>query len=307
MPSLQIRLLGPMEFHAGQQPLDSFQTRKAKALFSYLILHRGRVIPRELVAAEFWGGLSDSRARNALNTDLWRVNRVLRDAGLKPDNYLQSDTSGITFREQADYSLDIARFNRALGGCVHTPPELASAEIIEQLKHAVSLYRGDLLQGIFDDWCLVHREQLRARYLSAMEYLMFAHMATKAWAEAADYAHKLLAVDPLQEHIHRALMRCHYLLGNRPAAMRQYTNCVQLLRRELDVEPMEETRRVYETITAITPRPAAAERQETRPEKPGRARRPPLEEVNLALANLETARGWLIDAGDQLREGSGSG
>jgi DNA-binding SARP family transcriptional activator len=69
-------------------------------------------------------------------------------------------------------------------------------------------------------------------------------MGRKSWASALAIAQKMLNVDPLQEHVHRAMMRCHYLMGNRPGAVRQFTACVQLLRRELGVEPMEETTRV---------------------------------------------------------------
>lgn len=185
--------------------------------------------------------------------------------------------------------------------------EHAPDSVIQQIADAVSLYRGDLLQGVYDDWCLVQREALLARYLFALEYLMRAHMARKAWDKALMAAHKLLGTDPLQEHIHRAVMRCHYLLGNRPAAVKQYAACVQLLRRELDVEPMEETRRIYETIISVTPRSPEVdlERKRAPVRRSPKGHRTPLEEVNLAMANIDTARGWLVDASEQLSSPSG--
>lgn len=299
MRTLHIQLLGPIEFHLGKHQLQGFKTRKSKALFSYLILNRGRILPREIVASEFWAELPDCRARNALNTDFWRINQVLRNAGAHPEDFLQSDNSGIGFLERSNYTLDIARFDQSLTQYAHGAPEQASDDTLKRLANAVALYRGDLLQDIFDDWCLVQREQLRVRYLSGMEFLLQAHMHRKEWDSAIEYAQRLLAMDPLQEHIHRALMRCHYLVGNRPAAVRQYAGCVQLLRRELGVEPMEETTHIYETIMAVTPRPPEA-RQQTAPRTAATPGKTPLEEVNLALANLETARGWLVDASDQL-------
>lgn len=301
MRTLHIQLLGFMEFHLGKQRLEGFKTRKSKALFSYLILNRGRILPRDQVATEFWGGLPDSRARNALNTDLWRINQVLRNAGAEPGDYLQSDCYGICFLKQGNYSLDVARFDQSLTQYAHGAPEAASDHTLDRLTAAMELYRGDLLQGVADDWCLLQREQLRVRYLGAMEFLLQAHMHRKNWDTAIDYGQRLLAADPLQEHIHRALMRCHYLVGNRPAAVRQYGNCVQLLRRELNVAPMEETTHVYETIMAVTPRPPEARQHiAANPPPGGMARKTPLEDINLALANLETARGWLVDASYQL-------
>jgi len=139
---------------------------------------------------------------------------------------------------------------------------------------------------------------------AALEYLLEAHMAHKQWPRALEFGGRLLAIDPLMEHVHRAVMRCHYFMGNRPAAVRQYAACVQLLRSELGVDPMEETTRIHETIIAVTPRPpdVTARRAAAPVGRAPRGRRAPLEEVNLAIANLDTARGWLVDVTDQLSE-----
>src|SRR6185503_3614725 len=59
---------------------------------------------------------------------------------------------------------------------------------------------------------------------------------------------QLLALDPLQEPVHRTLMRLHAGLGQRGAALRQYQHCVSALRSELGVEPEEETRQLYQEI-----------------------------------------------------------
>jgi predicted ATPase len=56
---------------------------------------------------------------------------------------------------------------------------------------------------------------------------------------------RLLALDPLQESVHRTLMRLYLRLGRRGAGLRQYQACLDLLRRELDAEPEDQTRRLY--------------------------------------------------------------
>jgi len=299
---LRISLMGPIDLYFGHRQLTKFPTRKSKALFAYLVLSRCRVLPREVLAAEFWGDLPEARARKALNTEFWRVGATLREAGLKSEEYLSSGSDGIGFRKGSAFWLDIAQFDIALSRIVDTPPEQAGEGLISEIKEAVALYRGDLLQGLFDDWCLIQREALRTRYLMALEYLLRSHMEHKAWEQALGISRILLGIDPLQEHIHRAVMRCHYLMGNRPAALKQYAACLQLLRQELCVEPMEETTRIYETILSVTPRaPEAALQRAERPVRSTpRLRKTPLEEVNLAIANIETARSWLIDAGKQM-------
>jgi DNA-binding SARP family transcriptional activator len=308
MDLLNIYLFGSVELFVGNRQLSGFPTKKSRGLFTYLVLRRGKITPRDVVAGEFWGDLPDSRARKALNTDIWRVGQTLRKGGVKPERYLKSDSEGVGFRMNSAHWLDVATFDSLIAKSAKTIPEEADDSIIKALSEAVALYRGDLLVGIYDDWCLVRREALKARYLSALEFLIYAHMARKSWEIALRYSQKALAFDPLQEHIHRVVMRCHYLSGNRPAAVKHYAACAQLLRQELGVEPMEETTRIYETMLSVTPRAPQAEyaRAESSLRRPSLSRKTPLQEVSLAIANIETARGWLIDASVQMRNPSGS-
>ena len=100
-------------------------------------------------------------------------------------------------------------------------------------------------------------------------------------------------------------MRCHFSLGNRPAAMKQYATCAQLLRQELDVEPMEETRQVLETIVAAPSSERLGESGRTAlAEGDYLSIESRLQEINLAIASIDAARSCLINAERQLREES---
>jgi DNA-binding SARP family transcriptional activator len=70
----------------------------------------------------------------------------------------------------------------------------------------------------------------------------------REWRKAIARGSELLRRDPFREHIHRELMKCHYAMGNRPAAVRQFSACVRILREELDIDPMAETRALIEGI-----------------------------------------------------------
>jgi DNA-binding SARP family transcriptional activator len=155
MQRLRVRLFGPVELYLGNKRLPEFPTRKSKFLFAYLVLNPGRVLSRDVVATEFWGDLPDVRARKALNTEFWRIGQLLRNVGLDPDNYLRSVSDGVGFLARAAYSLDIAQFDAALSQVGTTAPEKAEAAVIDRVSEAVALYRGDLMLGVFDDWCLV--------------------------------------------------------------------------------------------------------------------------------------------------------
>ncbi len=305
MQTLRIYLLGNVELFLGRKRLSGFATKKSKALFAYLVLGKGKLFSREQLADIFWGDLPEARARRALSTDLWRIGNLLKDAGAVPDCFFESDAETVGFNASAPHWTDVEAFESATTLIEHVDPVEAEPELIKEITEGSALYRGDLLEGVYDDWCLVQREALQARYLAALEFLMSSDMERGYWANALSIGQKILSVDPFMEHIQRAVMRCHFSLGNRPAAVKQYATCAKLLRQELNVEPMEETRQILETIVAA---PAAkgfdggktlAALASGYPSVEMR-----LEEITLAIASIDAARNCLINAERELREQS---
>jgi hypothetical protein len=61
---------------------------------------------------------------------------------------------------------------------------------------------------------------------------------------------KLLAFDPLQEHVHRTLMRIYAAQGRHDAALAQYERCRHELSAQLGVAPQPETEELARAIRA---------------------------------------------------------
>src|SRR5262249_10520114 len=120
-------------------------------------------------------------------------------------------------------------------------------------------------------------------------------------AEAVSTAVRLLAHDPLQEAVHRTLMRLLADRGRRDAALRQYQVCVDTLARELSVEPEPATRQLYQQILRMrqltpSPAPEAEYRSVIHPSGDtvlvGRARE--VDRLRTALDALEQGRGGCL-------------
>ncbi len=65
-----------------------------------------------------------------------------------------------------------------------------------------------------------------------------------------NYAVDILKQDPARERTHRALMYLYYMAGDRTAALRQYAICTNILQAELNVQPSERTKALYEALCA---------------------------------------------------------
>ena len=95
---------------------------------------------------------------------------------------------------------------------------------------------------------LVERERLFQLLLRALTTLIQSYIAWGRRDEGITVCQRLLELDPLQEDIHRLLMRLYWDTGRRTQALRQYRSLERILRRELDIQPVQETQELHERI-----------------------------------------------------------
>ena len=127
----------------------------------------------------------------------------------------------------------------------------------QSLEKAVGLYKGDLLEGWYQDWCLYERERFRTMFLAMLDKLM-SHAEAKGILEIGlELGERILRFDRARERTHWRIMRLHHLAGDRTAALRQYTRCVAILEKELGVQPSKRTTALYEQIRADRPESSA--------------------------------------------------
>ena len=299
---LRIQLFGGLRICRGEQPLPGFPTQKSRGLFAYLALNHGRSHSRSTLVGRFWGDSPESVARKNLRTDIWRIRAVLEPRGVEPGSCLAICQDEVALNDAGHHWLDIQEFEARLEEAGPADPDPRAARL---LRAAVELYRGDLLDGMYDEWCIFERERLRLRYLEALERLIRHHLARGEWTDAAAYGQRLLAHDALREHVHRAVIRCHLALGDRAAALRQFETCARLLRQELEVEPGAETLALAAEArgaeaAALSVPPSASRptpRFEVPPPPPSAPSAQAMDEV---LLRLRAASQWLEETREQV-------
>ena len=264
--TLGIHLLGQMELALGETPLPLPATARSRSLLAYLVTCRERPHPRERLADLFWPDRPRDKALRSLSTALWHIRRVL-----PPGDHILADAQTMRFNPHSDYWLDTAHFEEK----VHKYTSIQTRLL--ELREAVELYRGDFLEGFYDDWCLEERYRLEGLYLGALERLVADHEALDQPEDALRYAGLLLARDPLREDVHRTAIRLHARLGNRAEAVRQAHWCRAVLRAELGIEP------ATETVTLCDELLGSAWRREPGEEAPAQRGPPPRSLLALVL------------------------
>jgi DNA-binding SARP family transcriptional activator len=248
MPALAVRLLGQFSVSTGDGATVAFEGRKVQELFAYLLLERDRRHAREAIAGLFWTDSRTDQARKYLRQALWQVQTALTAAPEAATRLLSVEPDWISLGSGPDLWLDVAALERAhLRAKGIAGPNLPDA-LCRELREAAELYRGNLLEECYEDWCLIQRERLQNLYLAILDKLMLHAERHGEFEVGLAYGEQILHHDRASERTHRQLMRLHYLAGDRTAAIRQFERCVEALAEELDVRPARVTVALCEQI-----------------------------------------------------------
>jgi len=248
MPSLVAHCLGPFRVYQDDKPVVDWPSSKGKAIFKYLVTHRERPIPKEILMELFWPGAHPDAARNNLNVAIYGLRQALRQARPDFSHVLFQDDC---YRLNPDLRIWVdvedfhehCRFARALEQSGDLPAAM------REYRAAEALYQGEFLEeDRYEDWLIPIRQNLQDSFLSLLDCLSEYCLDQEDHIACATVCRRMLAVDACNEEAHRRLMRCYSRQGQRYLALRQYHLCVEALREELDVSPTSATTGLCERI-----------------------------------------------------------
>jgi DNA-binding SARP family transcriptional activator len=249
MHDLQIHLFGKFSVRHDDRPATGFDAYKEQELLSYLLLHRNRPHSRETLAGLLWGDASTEKSKKYLRQALWHIQAAL-EARPGGGAVLTVEHDWVQLNAGVALWLDVEMFERTFALVQDRRGADLDAERLGALQAAVEVYRGDLLEGWYQDWCLYERERLQNIYLVMLDKLMCFCEAKGKFELGLHYGSLVLRYDRAHERTHRQLMTFQYLSGDRTAALRQFERCAAALREELGVRPDKLTAALYQKIRA---------------------------------------------------------
>jgi DNA-binding SARP family transcriptional activator len=298
MSQLQISLFGKFCVHCNGQLLAGLDSLKVQELFSYLLLYRQRPHVREKLATLLWLDSSASQAKRYLRQALWQLQSEVDDGDPASTKMTLVESEWIQVNRLADFHLDVALFEQAFTAVQGKSGTDLDQTAVARLRDAIQLYRGDLLESWYHDWCILERERLQSMYLAILDKLMEHCEFHQEYEMGAVYASQILQHDAAREQTYRRLMRLRYLAGDRTGALRYFQRCAKVLHQELGVKPSKRTEQLYQQIEADQP-------LESKPALPAVQRPlPPLSPPSLPdiLNRLRQLKHTLRDAEEQVEQ-----
>jgi ATP/maltotriose-dependent transcriptional regulator MalT len=247
--AINVRTLGQFQVLAEGQEVtkERWVSSKARDLLAYFVTFRGERHNGDRVFEALWEGRAQS-GKTAFHTALSRLRKALRGE-TRTLKFILVET-GEYWLDAARFGVDVDEFDLALS-TARASEDLRRAE--KWYEHAISLYQGPYLDSLYYDWVLPERRRLAQSALGALTALSGLYQGQGRTEEAIPLLHQALQIDPALEDVHCQLMKAYAALRNQAAVVRQYQQLEAILREELDVEPLESTIHLYESLLQRMP------------------------------------------------------
>ncbi len=258
--AVKIHALGRFEIEKEGKPLD-FTGRvpqKPLALLKTIIAFGRLEVSMEQIADAIWPDAEGDAAHSAFTTTLSRLRKLLGC-----EEAVRVRHGKVSLDPQLCW-VDVWRFLHILDeldrvyrqcDCESRRQDrpMSDALLLDRLIHltesGLALYKGPFLgDEPRHAHALVMRERLRTRHIRLI--LNSGKHLEKAgqWRRAADLYLRGLETDALVEEFYAHLMICYHRMGLKADAAAVFKRCETTLMEAFDMEPSDQTRRIYESL-----------------------------------------------------------
>ncbi|HHY95410.1 MAG TPA: hypothetical protein GX513_10440 [Firmicutes bacterium] len=255
---ITVYCLGPLRVWCGDREIRAADWRKTKAmnLFKFLLAHRTTWVPVEEILDGLWPDMDGECGLNNFRVTLHHARQALGAA------VLPGTADGFAIQ----YLHRRCRLNPALMGWVDADrfsslvqegwrlvADRRPQEGAECFARADALYQGEFVaDDPYSDWLQPERERLRGMELETLEWLVGYWTQVGECVQGIRWAHRLLALDPYREDIHRQLMVNLERAGRPGEALAHYRLCERLFSTQLGMRVSVQTTRLYQAIAAAS-------------------------------------------------------
>mgnify|MGYP001465436988 CR=1 FL=1 len=244
-PTLYAVCLGPFELRRQGIPITLCPNRNGQAILRYLIARPDHSATTDTLMNILWPDDSEEVALRKLHVTMSILRRSLQTGHASQVKDIVYKHGVYQLNPSIPLHTDVEEFLHLYS--IWRKKE--GAEAVYYYEKACALYtRPFLMEDLYMDWSFSLREQLRQIHLEICSSLTSYYFEKRAYETAGRWATMIIGENPCDEPAYQQLMRIYALAGKRDDAIRQYLRCQQVLRDELNLQPMPETVNLYQAI-----------------------------------------------------------
>ena len=248
---MEFRILGPLEVLDDSGVPVILRSSRERSVLALLLLSPNRVVSSERLADDLWGDRPPEGAAHALQVNISRLRKALRDGGA--EDVLVTRSPGYLVEVDPD-TLDAARFEALLTRSREESARGDHASAAATLREALGLWRGPALADVADaPLARAEVARLEEARLTALEERLDADLACGRHGELVAELDALTRAHPLRERLWGQRMVALYRSGRQADALRAYQDLRTVLGDELGLDPSSTLQRLEGAILRQEP------------------------------------------------------
>ena len=250
---IRIRLLGRFAVeHDGQEIAPGkFGGRLARRLLRLLALQRGTLVSKDLIADALWPDNPPADPAGNIEVLVSRIRRAMAERAL-----VRTGPGGYVLADDDRCWVDAEAFLSA----VHSGQAVLAtrpAGGLASFRAALGIWRGEPLpEDTYAEWAQGGRRRLWLAYLEALDGAATGALESTGAAgaaEAASWAGRAVAAEPLRESSALLLVRALAAAGDQAGALAAFDGYRDRLAAETGLEPTPQAREVRQHVLAGQP------------------------------------------------------
>jgi predicted ATPase/DNA-binding SARP family transcriptional activator len=211
-----------------------------------LLLRANEVVFVDRLLQQVWGDEAPQTAKNTLQVYVSRLRRLV-------GGRIATHAQGYELRLEPE-DLDLARFERLATAGHDALSKGDAAHGAAKLEEALSLWRGQPLEGLeLSPWLEAEVLRLEEARLAALEDKIEAELALGRHGDLIDELERLVGEHPFRERFSAQLMVALYRSGRQADALDQYRKTRQAMVEALGIEPGPPLRNLQRAILRQDP------------------------------------------------------
>lgn len=210
---------------------------------AFLALHPHAKVSKERLYTALWEDKvideeQEETIKKRFRQTLYGLRQKLGDT---QKTLVRSDESGVSLDYDA-LKVDVQEFEAG----VRQGLQAEGSEVgVQHLQSALSLYRGELLQGFYEEWILQERSRLEILYLRGVARLVILLEQKARYEEAIQWGYAALKHDPSHHEIHLSILRLYAKQGDAVSLRQHYEEMKRALQQEMDTKPSATTEEYF--------------------------------------------------------------
>ena len=248
---LTIKLLGYAEIcRDPSKPFapDAWTTRRARDIFCYIATRKYRRVPKDVLIEAFWGDEDFDAIEKNFHPTISHIRKALNSRQAFKQNFIVFRDGAYQLNPEFSYRIDTEDFVNFIAAAETAKKSDDSDALRKNLESAYQLYRGEFMDGLYEDWAEEQRPFYREQFSRVLNALAKLSVSDKRWTDALKFANEILAIDPYREDLHRLVMKVLAAQSKPAAVKKHYEDIQELLKQELGIEPAAQTRKLFKEL-----------------------------------------------------------